>query len=98
MARVDSKWIKKGTHLIPTDNVPIVLVNDYLNFGGGEPGESGYGIRNNLGVIQVKNESGSWVNINEAAIWGNITGDINNQTDLTERIASEAFINAIIFG
>lgn len=61
--RTEGQWNKKGTHLIPVDNIPIVLKNDYLNFGGLTPGDIGYGIRDSSGVMQFKNDGGAWSNI-----------------------------------
>ncbi len=63
MARTEGQWNKKGTFLIPVDDIPIVLKNDYLNFGGLIPGDIGFGIRNNSGTMQFKNSGGEWVDI-----------------------------------
>jgi hypothetical protein len=60
MARTEGQWQKKGAYLIPADDVPVVLKNDYLNFGGLIPGDLGYGIRNNGGTIEIKNSGGAW--------------------------------------
>jgi hypothetical protein len=66
MARVSSFWRKIGDTIEPvfTGGVNILIrgTNKYLNFGS-DDGETGYGIRDNSGTIQVKNDSGSWSNI-----------------------------------
>ena len=68
MSRTEGQW-KKGIGLIsPSEDLPILLRNDYLNFGGSLIGESGYGIRNNAGVMEVKSDAGAW-----AAIGGGTT-------------------------
>ena len=62
MARTEGLWKKPGSYISPTEDVPIVLENDYLNFGGLISGDIGYGIRNEGGVIQIKNFNGTWTN------------------------------------
>lgn len=63
MSRTEGQW-KKGVGLItPSEDVPILLLNSYLNFGGTLIGESGYGIRDNDGTLQFKNSGGSWANL-----------------------------------
>ena len=63
MARTEGVWQKDGGLISPSDDVPILLVNDYLNFGGLVVGADGYGIRDNAGSIEVKSDSGSWLPI-----------------------------------
>jgi hypothetical protein len=61
MARTEGQW-KKGTASVqPIADLPILLQNDYLNFGGVVPGDLGYGFRDNNGVIEYKNEDGNWM-------------------------------------
>ncbi len=62
MARTEGQW-KKGIGLItPSEDVPVLLRNSYLNFGGETIGSDGYGIRDNSGTLQFKNSAGSWTN------------------------------------
>jgi hypothetical protein len=58
--RTLSQWSKNGVFLTPIDDLPVVLKHDYLNFGGLIPGDVGYGIRDNGGTIQIKNDGGAW--------------------------------------
>lgn len=69
MARTEGLWKKPGSYISPTEDVPIVLENDYLNFGGLISGDIGYGIRNEGGIIQIKNLDGNWTN----ALGGGVT-------------------------
>lgn len=62
MARTEGQWQKGISLITPSENVPILLRNEYLNFGGDLIGETGYGFRDNAGVMQVKNSGGSWAN------------------------------------
>jgi hypothetical protein len=57
MARTEGQWKRYGSFISPTDGVPLVLDNSYINFGGLISGDIGFGIRNNNGVIQIKNEN-----------------------------------------
>jgi len=60
MARTESQW-KKGIGFIsPNEDVPVLMRNTYLNFGGSTVGETGYGFRDNAGVMEVKNSGGAW--------------------------------------
>ena len=67
MARTEGVWIKDGDLISPSEDVPILLVNDYLNFGGLLVGSDGFGIRNNAGAMEVKDSSGSWLPIGTGA-------------------------------
>lgn len=62
MARTEGQWQKGLSLITPSENVPILLRNTYLNFGGELIGETGYGFRDNGGVMQVKDSGGSWAN------------------------------------
>lgn len=78
MARTEGQW-KKGIGLItPSEDVPVLLRNTYLNFGGATIGESGYGFRDNSGTMQVKNAGGSW-----ATFSGSTPIALNDLTDVT---------------
>lgn len=68
MARTEGQWKKGTTSVTPIADLPILLQNDYLNFGGVIAGDLGYGIRDNGGVIEVKNSSGTWEPIPSSAI------------------------------
>ena len=87
MARTDGKWQKRGTFLIPNDNVPVVLRNDYLNFGGITAGDIGFGIRNNDGNLEYKNNLGVWtpfITVGSGVsknITYNANGTFNSSTD-----------------
>lgn len=62
-ARTDGVWDNFGTYMktvIPAGlDVLINGANHYLNFGS-VSGTSGYGIRDNAGVIECKNSGGAW--------------------------------------
>ena len=60
MARTEGQWNKGISYITPNDDVPVLLRNTYLNFGGSIIGASGYGFRDNSGVMEVKNSAGSW--------------------------------------
>jgi len=63
MARTDSHWSKKTTGWIEAATSLLVSgASRYLNFGT-TIGASGYGFRDNGGVMQFKNSGGSWINI-----------------------------------
>lgn len=63
MARTEGQWQKGISFISPSEDVPVLLKNTYLNFGGVSIGESGYGIRDNAGTIEVKSSGGSWSTI-----------------------------------
>lgn len=66
MAREIGFWKKVGDTIQPvfTGGVDLLIsgANRYINFDS-DTGESGYGIRDNGGTIQVKSNGGSWSNI-----------------------------------
>ena len=63
MARTDGAWEKVGGYIKPIFRGGVSLlvagVNKYINFNS-TSGESGYGIRDNSGTIEIKNSGGSW--------------------------------------
>lgn len=58
ISRVNDANSSRTTHLL-LDDAGVALPNGYLNFTT-TMGSSGYGIRNNGGTIEVKNNGGSW--------------------------------------
>ena len=60
MARTEGQWQKGISFISPSEDVPVLLKNTYLNFGGDTIGDSGYGIRDNAGTIEIKSFGGSW--------------------------------------
>lgn len=66
MAREIGFWKKVGTYITPvfTSGVDFLVrgANKYINFNS-VTGESGYGIRDNNGTIEVKSSGGSWSTI-----------------------------------
>lgn len=74
MARTEGQW-QKGIGLItPSENVPILLLNSYLNFGGSLIGASGYGFRDNGGIMEVKNAGGAWTVFGAGGGSGDVVG------------------------
>lgn len=62
MSRVrNTFWKKTIDKLVQSENIPVVF-KQYINFGV-TGGETGYGFRDEAGVIQFKNSGGSWVNL-----------------------------------
>lgn len=98
MSRTEGQW-KKGIGLItPSEDVPVLLLNSYLNFGGVTVGEDGYGFRDNAGNIQFKNSGGSWANLGSgggSSTWGGITGTLSDQTDLQDALDDKADISSL---
>ena len=67
MSRTESQWQERlGTHIEPTKqggiDVLIKGLNRYLNFNT-TSGTSGYGFRDNNGVIEYKDASGTWMSL-----------------------------------
>ena len=93
MARTEGKWQKKGTFLIPNDNVPVVLRNNYLNFGGITAGDLGFGIRNEDGVIQFKNSAGAWTDMGGGGGLPDQTGNNGRFLTTNGAVASWATIS-----
>jgi hypothetical protein len=60
MARTEGQWQKGISFISPSADLPILLKNSYLNFGGVNAGDLGYGLRDNDGVIEFKNDEGAW--------------------------------------
>lgn len=80
MARTDSPWEEENGSFLKTiwnegRNILINGINKYLNFGS-ISGESGYGIRDNGGDIEVKNNGGSWSVIGGGGVSDGDKGDI----------------------
>ena len=64
-----------------SDNLNIRGDNSvkYLTFGS-TTGASGYGLRDNDGVIETKNQNGEWSSIGTTALWNSDSSGINFQT------------------
>lgn len=60
MARTEGTWQKGIGYISPSEDVPVLLRNTYLNFGGSVIGSSGYGFRDNSGVMEWKSSGGAW--------------------------------------
>jgi hypothetical protein len=65
-ARTDNSWNDRGTYLEPSaslgQNILIKGTNKYVNFNA-ISGSSGYGIRDNNGVLEMKVSGGAWINL-----------------------------------
>jgi hypothetical protein len=83
VARTDSLWetLNGGTAIQTIDPAGYdILINGtskYLNFNS-VVGSSGYGFRDNAGVMEVKNNGGSWAPFGGTSIGGTITGGTAN--------------------
>ena len=64
MAYHPEQWYKiGGTYITPNDDVGIKLTSDvYINFGD-LYGSPGYGLRDDSGTMQFKNDGGAWSNL-----------------------------------
>lgn len=59
-------FILDGTRKVLFDTNGFVIGTNYLNFGT-VAGTTGYGLRNNAGVVQFKDSGGSWINVAAAS-------------------------------
>lgn len=84
-ARTDNSWSDRGTYLETAwdlgRNILINGVNKYLNWGS-VSGSSGYGIRDNSGVMEWKSSGGSW------AGFGTGGGDSSDKAFATTTISA----------
>lgn len=92
-ARTDALWdyLSGGNYMTPNAsssgvNLLIQGSNKYLNFNT-VTGSSGYGFRDNAGVMEFKNSGGAWTGVGTGGgggggTWGSITGTLSSQTDL----------------
>ena len=66
MARTDSKWNDRGSYIETTNplgyDILVNGTNKYINFNT-LVGSSGYGFRDNGGVMEFKNSGGAWTPI-----------------------------------
>ena len=66
MAREIGFWKKSGTHITPVfsggTDILVRGANHYINFND-TSGDSGYGIRDNDGTIEIKSFGGSWATV-----------------------------------
>lgn len=84
MARVrPTFWKKVIDKLVQSENIPVIF-KQYINFGT-IGGDTGYGFRDNAGVIQFKNESGAWNNLTAAGGGGSAHVIEDEGTPLTQR-------------
>lgn len=68
-----------GPSVDASGNVNIGTGTSHLNFGG-TLGTSGYGIRDNSGVLQFKNSGGAWTNLTALSQWTTSGSDIYYST------------------
>lgn len=68
MARVSGFWKKTGNaiEIAISGGADLLMrgVDRYINFGD-DTGSTGYGIRDNAGTLQFKNNAGAWTNFGE---------------------------------
>lgn len=85
-ARTESSWLvsQDGTYIYPSNplNVLIASPNKYLNFGTFS-GSSGYGFRDNGGIMEFKNNSGSWTAVGSGGGGGSNTAAFFTATSTT---------------
>lgn len=87
MARTDGLFeIRQTGYVSPIDGDSLWLrgTDNYINFGL-TPGASGYGFRDNAGVMEFKDAGGAWAAFGSGGgggTWGSITGTLSDQTDL----------------
>jgi hypothetical protein len=60
-------------------SIVINLANQYINFNAGSAGSgsSGYGFRDNAGILQFRNggdPTGTWYNVSSSTAWTTVTG------------------------
>jgi hypothetical protein len=93
MARTESQWQDKDGHVESIwpegRDVLIKGINRYLNFAINS-GPDGYGIRDNNGVIEFKNDEGEWTALGSGGLQpGDNISELNNDagylTDLINR-------------
>jgi len=96
MARTEGQWKKGTTSITPISDLPILLQNDYLNFGGINAGDLGYGLRDNNGVIEFKNEAGDWEAVGTGGS-GSLTWDFLATTWTTEPTFVEAITGGSVY-
>lgn len=93
-ARTDSQWDSAfGTYIYPNgsptgQNVLIIGQNHYLNFGTFS-GSSGYGFRDNSGIMEFKNSGGVWTAIGSGGGGGGSGGGTFSTT--TSPVSGELF-------
>lgn len=85
-------FILNGNRKVLFDASGFLLTTNYLNFGTQE-GTSGYGFRNNGGVLQFKDEGGSWINVAAASNGAPTTATYILQTSNGGLSAEQALAN-----
>jgi len=87
MAYHPEQWYKiGGTYITPNDDVGIKLTSDvYINFGD-LYGSPGYGLRDDSGTMQFKNDGGAWSNLGSGT--GGGASALSDLTDVDASVAS----------
>jgi hypothetical protein len=67
--------------------------NEYINWGGSYAGSSGYGFRDNYGIMQYKNSGGVWTNFADYAISVNISNSDYEIVGSEEYVEFSGFTN-----
>lgn len=96
MARTEGQWQKGISFISPSADLPVLLKNSYLNFGGVNAGDLGYGLRDNDGVIEFKNEAGLWQAVGTGGS-GSLTWDFLATTWTTEPTFVEAITGGSVY-
>jgi len=72
--------------------------NSYINFGGSDLGEQGFGFRNQAGFIQYKNKNGSWISLSSLAHSGGGGGSVTNNTYNTTNNTTDGTVTSSSIG
>lgn len=102
MAREIGFWKKVGTYITPvfTSGVDFLVrgANKYINFNS-ITGESGYGIRDNNGTIEVKSSGGSWSTISTGGGEANTAANLGAGTGIFEsKVGVELRFKSLVAG
>lgn len=102
MARTEGHWEKKvGGYIRTIAGTPGILLQGlsrYINFGS-TFGESGYGIRDNAGVIEIKDSGGSWNPIGQAelaATFETVNKNLAASNVISSTVDSMTYANGIV--
>lgn len=102
MAREIGFWKKVGTYITPvfTSGVDFLVrgTDKYINFNS-VTGESGYGIRDNSGTIEVKSSGGSWSTISTGGGEANTAANLGAGTGIFEsKVGVELRFKSLVAG